>query len=145
MLGLLDVDDEEDGIRDEITILDRRCISIPAFSMLINSTLGGFFKSSKQLRLGDPLSPFLFILVMEGLSRMLQRGEEMGLLAGVEGRRGEGGISISHMMFVDDMIIFCTPDERHFRHLRCIFLSFEVVSGLRVNLGKSKLILVRDD
>lgn len=43
------------------------------FSMLVNGSHTSFFNSLKGLRQGDPLSNLLFILVMEVLSRMLQR------------------------------------------------------------------------
>jgi hypothetical protein len=40
------------------------------FSVLVNGTPSGFFNSSRGLRQGDPLSHFLFVVVMEALSRM---------------------------------------------------------------------------
>ena len=52
------------------------------FSMLINGSLASFFGSSHGLRQGDPLSPLLFLLVMEVLSRLLKRTEEGDFLRG---------------------------------------------------------------
>ena len=47
------------------------CISIVKFSILLNGSPSDFFGSSRGIRQGDPLSPLLFDIFMEGLSRML--------------------------------------------------------------------------
>jgi hypothetical protein len=58
------------------------CISTTQFSILINSSPNGFFGSSRGLCQGDPLSPLLFVIVMEALSRMLPRTMVRGYLSG---------------------------------------------------------------
>jgi len=45
-------------------------------------------------------------------------------------------------MFADDTLIFCGVQEEQIRHLRCIFHCFEAASGLRINLGKSEIVLI---
>jgi hypothetical protein len=57
----------------------RPCLSTVRFSILVNGSPSGYFKSSRVIRQGDPLSPLLFLLVMEILSRMLRITEEAGL------------------------------------------------------------------
>lgn len=47
------------------------CISTTSFAVVINGDLSSFFKISQSLRQGDPLSPLLFIIVMETLNMML--------------------------------------------------------------------------
>jgi hypothetical protein len=82
------------------------CISTAQFSVLVNGTPCGFFPSSRGLRQGDPLSPFLFIIVMEALSRLLARARDGGFILGFDvGRINH--ISISHLLFADDTLILC--------------------------------------
>lgn len=58
------------------------CISRVRFSILVNGNPAGFFPSSRGLRQGDPLSPLLFMVVMEVLSQMLTATMDQGLLTG---------------------------------------------------------------
>ena len=65
------------------------CISMASFSVLINGSPAGFFNSSRGLRQGDPLSPFLFVIVMEAFSWMVKASVNHGLFLGfVVGNKG---------------------------------------------------------
>jgi hypothetical protein len=111
------------------------------FSILVNGTPSGFFTSSRGLRQGDHLSPLLFVVVMEALSRMLVAALEQGSMTGFAvGPRESEAIVVNHLLFVDDTLIFCGAQEEQIRHLRCIFLCFEAASGLRINLRKSEIV-----
>ncbi|WJZ80362.1 hypothetical protein VitviT2T_000290 [Vitis vinifera] len=119
------------------------CISTASFSVLVNGTPTGFFQSSKGLRQGDPLSPYLFVIAMEVFSAFLQRAVEGGYLSGcrVKGR-SEEGVLISHLLFADDTLVFCKPSQDHLTYLSWLLMWFEATSGLRINLEKSELIPV---
>ena len=58
----------------------RTCISTVQFSVLVNGAPIDFFRSSRGLRQGDPLSPLLFLVMMEVFSRMMKKVEGAGLL-----------------------------------------------------------------
>ena len=119
----------------------RTCISTIQFSVLINGSLVDIFGSLRGLRQGDPLSPLLFLIMMEVFSRMLRRVEGAGLIRGfkVEGRRG-GGECVTHLLFADDTILFCDADVEQILHIRLLLLSFQAVIGLKVNVYKSEMV-----
>ncbi|RVW85403.1 Polyadenylate-binding protein RBP47B' [Vitis vinifera] len=72
----------------------------------------GFFQSSRGLRQGDPLSPFLFILAMEALSSILKRASQGGFLEGfMAGGRGGEGVRVCHLLFADDTLVFCDASK----------------------------------
>ena len=86
----------------------KACISTVKFLVLVNGSPVGFFGSSRGLRQSDPLSPLLFLMVMEVLSRLLKRTKNGGFLYGFQaGSHSYGGIHISYLLFADDTILFC--------------------------------------
>ncbi|RVW48807.1 putative ribonuclease H protein [Vitis vinifera] len=91
------------------------CLSSVSFAVLVNGNAKGWVKASRGLRQDDPLSPFLFTIVADVLSRMLLKAEERNVLEGF--RYSRGGY--------DD--------------LKNVLLVFEHISGLKVNLDKSNI------
>jgi hypothetical protein len=116
------------GFGEKLRAWIRFCISTVRFSILVNGTPSGFFYSSRGLWQGDPLSPFLFVMVMKPLSRMLIAALDQGNLTGFSvGSRESESLVVNHLLFDDDTLIFCGAQEEQIRHLRCIFLCFEAV------------------
>jgi hypothetical protein len=119
------------------------CISTVQFSVLVNGSPEGFFGSSRGLRQGDPLSPLLFLLVMEVLSKLFQKTKEAGLIWGfLTGSIGGSEVCISHLLFADDTIVFCDAVPEQVLNIRKVLSCFEAVTGLRVNLNKSEMVPV---
>ena len=117
------------------------CLSIVCFSIFINSSPCEFFGSSRGLRQGDPLSPLLFVLVMEALGRMLDKAVHEGRMSGFSVGNLEGRyLVVSHLLFADDTLIFCEVDLEQILILRMILIWFEAVSSLKINLGKLELV-----
>ncbi len=119
------------------------CISTVRFSILINGSLEGFFGSSSGLRQGYSLSPLLFVIVMEALSRMIIKVVEGGLLSSIQvGARDHNMVHVSHLLFADDTLIFSDTNPAHIFNLRLLFTLFEAISGLRINFNNSEMALV---
>ena len=85
--------------------LAMKTITIASYSVLINGEPHGFIKPTRGLKQGDPLSPYLFLLCIEGLSAMLRKAKERHTLRGV--KSSQHGVCISHLLFVDDSLLFC--------------------------------------
>ncbi|RVW14277.1 Transposon TX1 uncharacterized 149 kDa protein [Vitis vinifera] len=119
------------------------CVSSAKFSILVNGVPAGFFPSTRGLRQGDPLSPYLFVMGMEVLDVLIRRAVEGGYLSGCNIRGGSRtSLNISHLFFADDTIVFCEASKEQVSHLSWILFWFEAALGLRMNLAKSEIIPV---
>ncbi len=103
----------------------------------------GFFGNSRGLCQGDPLSPLLFLLVMEVLSKLFRKSEEAGLIHGfIAGMLGGSEVRISHLLFADDTVVFCDAIPEQIMHIWKVLSCFEAITGLKVNLNKSEMVPV---
>ena len=76
------------------------------FSILINGSPSNFFESSRGLQQGDPLSPLLFDIVMEALSRMLEVAASVGqFLSFSVGSTASPSVMVSHLIFYLQMTL----------------------------------------
>jgi hypothetical protein len=91
------------------------------------------------MRQRDPLSPLLFVVVKEALSKMLSINVGSSRLSGFSVGSRLPVVNISHLLFADDTLVVYEANPSHLRYLRVLLLCFEAVFGLKVNLAESPL------
>ncbi|WMV18188.1 hypothetical protein MTR67_011573 [Solanum verrucosum] len=123
------------GFAEVIIDMVWRIISNNWYSVLVNGITHGFFQSSRGLKQGDPLSPTLFIIAAEVLSRGLNN------LHRDESMKGYGlpkwSPEINHLSYADDTILFGSGDRGSIIKMMRILREYELVSGQKVNKSKS--------
>lgn len=84
------------------------------------------------------MSPYLFILITEGLSRSIHHQVNNGNLSGI--RASKGGPCIGDLLFADDTLVFGRATETEANCIIKILYNYNKVSGQRVNEGKSEIL-----
>ncbi|GAU43034.1 hypothetical protein TSUD_12890 [Trifolium subterraneum] len=114
----------------------RACVFQSSMSVLVNGSTTKDFNVGKGLRQGDPLSPFLFLIVAEGLTGLMRSAVANSLF---HGYKVSNNTSFHALQFADDTIIVGEGNWDNLWTIETILRSFELVSGLKVNFHKSKL------
>ena len=130
------------GFSDKWIQMISQCISTPSFFILINGSPAGFFTSNRGIRQGDPISPFLFILVTDVLSRLFLQKEADSSLQGIKIARNCP--PISHLMFVDDLVVFSRANHDDLATVQSCLTQFQTWSGLSINKRKSAITFSRN-
>ena len=108
-------------------------------SLLINGRTVGYFSCEKGVRQGDPLSPLLFCLAEEVLSRGISLLVSSGQLQRISSPRNT--LAPSHVLFADDVIVFCRGNRRNLSRIMRFFNEYGRVSGQVINKGKSQVFI----
>ncbi|KAK4384487.1 putative mitochondrial protein [Sesamum angolense] len=122
-------------------VSDYRPISCSTFSVALNGSVHGFFKGSRGLRQGDPMSPYLFVLVMEIWSTLIRYRVQRAAHFQYHWKCKK--IGLTNLCFADDVLLFCKADLPSIQVLRDTLTEFAALSGLNVNPAKSQIILSR--
>ncbi|KAL0427111.1 UNVERIFIED_CONTAM: hypothetical protein Slati_2885900 [Sesamum latifolium] len=102
------------------------------FSVLVNGEHAGFFHSTRGLQQGDPLSPALFVLAADYLSRGLDR-----LFAAHPSMyyQAPGRVRVSHLAYVDDMMIFTNICSQNMKLLRDFLRAYQRTQAVQTIMG----------
>ena len=97
------------GFSSKLIEVIMNCQSVGSIKLLWTGAMTGQFRATRSVRHGDPLSPYLFVMCMERLSHVIEE-------AVLEGRWEPitvGGVSLSHLFFADDLLLFAEAREDH--------------------------------
>ncbi|XP_028073502.1 uncharacterized protein LOC114275708 [Camellia sinensis] len=114
----------------------KACITSPSFSICINGSLHGYFKGARGLRQGDPMSPYLFVLAMEILARILAEKSKHHLF---KFHWKCEKTKIVNLCFADDLMIFSKGDASTVQLIMHGLEEFKSLSGLTPSAGKSNI------
>lgn len=114
----------------------RLCITTASFSVQVNGELAGYFGSQRGLRQGCSLSPYLFVICMNVLSKMIDKEAASGNFGYHPKCKS---VQLTHLCFADDIMIFMDGRPRSVERVVNIFESFTGKSGLRISVEKSTI------
>ena len=104
------------GFNEKWINLVMMCISSVSYFVIINGDTYGNIVPSRGLRQGDPLSPYLFLLCVKGLSALLHEAARNQHLSGISISRGCP--KITHLFFADDSLLFCKANSEECRKFK---------------------------
>ncbi|XP_072064287.1 secreted RxLR effector protein 78-like [Arachis hypogaea] len=119
----------------------KECVTTASMSVLINGSPSKPFKMERGLKQGDPLSPFLFVLVVDILHKMVGEVVRNGRISPL--RVGRDNIELLHLQFTDDTILFFPQETETVLNYKRLMHCLELMSGLSINFDKSSLISVK--
>lgn len=124
------------GFNTSWVALIMECITTVTFSVVLNGKAGKIFQPTRGLRQGDPLSPYLFILISEALSHMISAKCRSSDLQGIQ--IGNGPM-ISHLFFADDSLLFLKATQQNCTNIRDTLNMYYKASGQAINFEKSNI------
>ncbi|KAK2658649.1 hypothetical protein Ddye_005182 [Dipteronia dyeriana] len=117
----------------------KACLTTPKFSIFINGELAGFFSGKRGLQQGDPMSPYLFVIVMEVLSKLL--ANHIMDTPNFKYHWRSDKLNLSHISFTDDLIMLCPGSYHSALVLKSALDEFFLLLGLCANHAKSNIFI----
>lgn len=114
------------------------CISTVSYSLCYNGGTVGYFRSQRGIRQGDPMSSYLFIIVMEFFTQLVNK---QVVNNNYELHPKCRNPLITSLLFADDVLLFVKPTVSTMDCVKSILHTFEKCTGLQVNRSKSFLLV----
>lgn len=124
------------GFSERWIAIMSQCISSLSFNIIANSEDICVVHPKRGLRLGDRISPNLFLLVQEALSKAISTVVHKGDI--LESRIKRRCPSVSHLFLADDSLLFLKATLEECNNLKAILNSYCAASGQRINFSKSE-------
>ncbi|GJR87788.1 RNA-directed DNA polymerase, eukaryota [Tanacetum coccineum] len=115
----------------------RGSLSSGKASILVNGSPTTEFHLYRGLKQGDPLAPFLFLLIMESLHLSFSRAVEAGIF---KGYKIDPSTTLSHLFYVDDAVFIGEWSHSNLKGIMNILRCFSLLSGMSINIQKSHLL-----
>lgn len=112
-----------------------QCITTVSISVKFNGTQLQYFQPTRGIRQGDPLSPYLFILMANMLSTLIHQALLMGNLKGIQLNRW--CLTLTHLFFADDAIFFLEGSSQECQELANILNQYCLAMGQAIKSNKS--------
>lgn len=120
----------------ELRILILSCLKNVQYTPIINGKKTQTFKPSKEIRQGDTISPYIFILEIEYLNHLIQEKISSNQLHPFKFKNKEP--KISHLLFIDDILLFSKANTHSIEAMNEVLMNFCTISGRKINSNKSK-------
>ena len=111
------------------------CVRTVSYEVCFNGSSIGPIIPERGLRQGDPLSPYLFLLCVEGLSDSINIAATNGVING--SKISATAPVITHLLFADDSFLFFKADAIEATAVKELLNVYEQQSGQSVNFQKS--------
>ena len=116
--------------------LDHGMCTINIIVVLINGSSSNFFRASRGLRQGCPLSPFLFLLIADALSKIINQAKRAGSFKGI---KITSSVELTHILFIDDVVMLGERTWENLKETENILELYKKAMGMHINVEKSIL------
>jgi len=115
----------------------KSCLKSASFFVLVNGSPTKEFSPIKGLRQCNPLAPFLFLIVVEGLAWVSRNADELDAVESME--IGSKKVKVNMLQYADDTLFFCHANSKSIFNIKAMLNCFKLASSLKVNFLKSSI------